>query len=370
MASTPERSNRMVSLDWMRGTVMVLMAIDHASVMFNAERTAADSANLWVGGASIPLGQFFTRWITHLCAPTFVFLAGVAIALSARKRIAAGRGASVDRDLLVRGALLIALDASYMSTLAGRDLLLQVLYAIGAGMILMIPLRRLGPPVLAVVGLGWFVVGEWVTGLVWSPPGAPDPWWAQLAFAPNHGPDVRILYPAVPWTAVMATGWAFGEWLSQRSRPPIRQFLLAGGLAFVVFVVVRGFNGYGNMFVPRDDHSLVQWLHVSKYPPSLAFMALELGLSWVILAGLMWLEPRVAVRDDGPLLVFGQTALFFYLAHFLLLGGTARALGLLGKGGLLETYLATGGVLAILYPVCRWYRAKKRARPESLLRYV
>lgn len=359
----------MVSLDWMRGIVMVLMAIDHASVMFNPERAAADSAGLWVSGTEIPLAQFFTRWVTHLCAPTFLFLAGTAIALSSRKRIARGEGRSVDRDLLIRGALLIGFDVIYMTNLAGLTLLLQVLYAIGASMILMVPLRRLGPGALALVGIGWFVVGEWVTGLVWSPPTEPELGWAML-FAPYHGENILIPYPAVPWLAMMMLGWAFGEWLARRERPPVRELLLAGTVALTVFVVIRGLNGYGNMFLLREDASLVQWLHASKYPPSASFAAMELGVLFVALAGLMWIEPRVKVHDNGPILVFGQTALFFYLLHFALLGAPAMGLGLWGKGGLWGTYLATLCVLAVLYPLCRWYRSRKRASPRSWLRYI
>src|SRR5215510_7154281 len=126
----------------MRGFVMVLMAIDHASVAFNAGRVADDSAAMYAGGP-LPAAQFFTRFVTHLCAPTFVVLAGAAIALGIERRRARVGDRGIDRDLLVRGLLLIALDVVWMSTLSGLSPLLQVLFALGAGMILMIPLRRL-----------------------------------------------------------------------------------------------------------------------------------------------------------------------------------------------------------------------------------
>jgi len=144
--------------------------------------------------------------------------------------------------------------------------------------------------------------------------------------------------------------------------------LVVGGLiSLVVFAAVRGFDGYGNMFLHRDDGSLIQWLHVSKYPPSLAFASLELGLMALCLAGLMRLEPKVKVRDLSPILVFGQTALFFYLLHFIILGGSA---GFFEKAGLGLTYLAAAAVLIVLYPVCIGYRALKRKYPKSLLRFV
>jgi hypothetical protein len=93
-------------------------------------------------------------------------------------------------------------------------------------------------------------------------------------------------------------------------------------------------------------------------------------LLWLSLAGLMALERRVTVRPNGPLLVFGHTALFFYLIHFIVLGAGALALGLMQRGGLVETYVATLATLAILYPLCRWYRTQKWKRPHSLMRYV
>jgi uncharacterized membrane protein len=283
-------------------------------------------------------------------------------------------GASVDKDLLIRGTLLILFDVLYMSTIAPVSLILQVLYAIGLSMVAMVPLRRLGPRVLTGLGIGWFVVGEWITGLVWHPPTPPASWLVRLTLAPFFSEDVLVIYPVVPWLAMMMLGWAFGTWLARRREAnapaPVGQLLALGAGCLAVFAVVRGLNGYGNMFLPRDDGSIAQWLHVSKYPPSAAFASLELGLLFVVLAGLMWLEPRVQVRKDGPILVFGQTALFFYLLHFPLLGGAAMATGRFGAGGLLDAYVAMVCALAVLYPACRWFRSFKRARPGHWVRYI
>jgi uncharacterized membrane protein len=371
-----ERSStsRLVALDWMRGFVMVLMAIDHASVTFNAGRVADDSAGMYTAGAALPLAQFLTRFVTHLCAPTFVVLAGAAAALGVERRRAQGGERAIDRDLLVRGLLLIALDVVWMTTLSGLTLLMQVLFALGAGMLLMIPLRRLPLPAILAFGVGWFALGELVTSWFWRPPTAAEPGWMAVVLAIHLDDSVAIIYPAIPWSAMMAIGWAFGRWLAgERARGhgvPVRALLWVALAALGVFVLVRGFNGYGNLFLLREDGSLAQWLHVSKYPPSLAYAALELGLLAVGLAVCAWLEPRVAVRRDGPLLVFGQTALFFYLLHFPLLGAAAMALGRFGTGDLVDVYLAAAGVLAVLYPVCRWYRGVKQRRPTSWLRYI
>lgn len=362
---------RIASIDWMRGIVMVLMAIDHASVFFNEGRVSDDSAVSWVAGSALPTAQFFTRWVTHLCAPTFVFLAGTAIAVSASRRRAAGASAwSIDRDLLIRGAFIAALDLTLMSWLAGTTLL-QVLYAIGASMILMVPLRRLGAGALLTVALAMIAGGELVTDWLWDP-GAEGPIALHLALAPLFREGLVILYPALPWLSIMMLGWAFGERFVAAPREgewPAERVLLVGGLgALALFAIVRGIDGYGNMLLHRDDGSLVQWLHVSKYPPGIAFIALELGLMALGLAALMRLEPRLAPASDwSPLLVLGQTALFFYVCHFLLLGGAGR---LIERGELWRAYVAATLVLVVLYPVCLGFRALKRKYPSSLLRFV
>ena len=354
----------------MRGFVMVLMAIDHASVMFNGGRAADDSAATYALGNAIAMDQFFTRWVTHLCAPTFVFLAGTAIAVSTARRKQRGMSAwAIDRDLLIRGAIIALLDLLLMSRLAGVTLL-QVLYAIGVSMMLMVPLRRLGTKALLGLSLAWIVGGEALTGWLWDPSNAgAEPIWVNLLFAPLFSDTIFIPYPAVPWLAMMMLGWVFGEYLltENRSWSPERLLVACGLVALGLFVLLRGLDGYGNMFLHRGDASIVQWLHVSKYPPSLTFTCLELGLMALALAAFMKLEPRVTVRDNGPLLVFGQTALFFYILHFLMLGGS-RAF--VERGGLGMAYSGAAIVLLVLYPICLGYRALKRKHPKSVLRFI
>ena len=148
-------------------------------------------------------------------------------------------------------------------------------------------------------------------------------------------------------------------------------FLIRTGLvSLAIFGVVRGFNGYGNMGLLRDDWSIVQWLHVSKYPPGLTFAALELGLMFFLLAPLFaWSQKRPG-SPANPLLVFGRTPLFFYVIHVHLLAAAAHLLEMHKAGGLQETAAATIFVLMILYPICRWYGNFKKSHPGSILRYV
>jgi hypothetical protein len=117
----------------------------------------------------------------------------------------------------------------------------------------------------------------------------------------------------------------------------------------------------------REDYSIIQWLHVSKYPPGISYISLELGLMAIILAALLWLQPKIGIRQYGPILVFGQTALFFYLAHFAVL---AMLNLFLERAGLGQAYLAATITLAVLYPICCAYRALKWRYPDSVLRFV
>ena len=368
-------SHRIAAIDWMRGFVMILMIFDHASMSFDRNHLDDDSA-LYANAMTmaLPPGEFFTRWMTHICAPTFVFLAGTALALSIGRRLARGSSAwDIDRELLTRGAIIALLDPTLISLGLGH-LSLSVLFAIGVSMMCMTVVRRLPDAGLLAFGLGWFLVGEWITALVWSPPGAASiP--ASLAVATSGGGAFSIKYPVVPWLAIMSLGWVFGRHMTRFTngsarRTPAQVMFVAGLAALAVFAAARGLNGYGNMFLLRADDSWQQWLHVSKYPPSLTFASLELGLMALGLSAMLSLEPLIGVRKNGPLLVLGQTAMFYYLVHRFVFDATAFYGGLLGIGTISTTYIVGILMLVALYPLCRWYRGFKAAHPRSFLRYL
>jgi len=358
----------------MRGFVMVLMVIDHASMAFDGTHQPVDSA-MYPDAmtAALPAGEFFTRWITHICAPTFVFLAGMSMAISIGRKVRNGVPAwEIDRFIIVRGAIIALLDPTLVSIGSGR-LTFQVLFAIGVSMMCMAPLRRLPWTALLALGAAWFAVGEWITGFVWHPPGTASVASAFLVATYGGGAAV-IKYPAIPWLAMMILGWAFGQHIARaaagQARFTTRSVLLVAGLLMLgVFVVVRAHAGYGDMFLHRADNSWQQWLHVSKYPPSLTYTSLELGLMCVALGVMMWIEPRIGVRPNGPLLVFGQTAMFFYLAHRLAFEVPATYFGLRGFGDLSTTYIVWAAMIVALYPASRWYRTLKSMHPKSVLRY-
>jgi uncharacterized membrane protein len=368
------KPSRVAAIDWMRGLVMVLMVIDHASMAFDGSHIAEDSALYPAAGTMpLPAAEFFTRWITHLCAPTFVFLAGTALALSVERRVLKGvKSWEIDKGILLRGAIIAALDPTIISLGSGRWTF-QVLFAIGLAIMCMALLRHLPSWALIVFGIGWLVLGELPTGQVWRPPGSASPL-AAFTMATYGSDTVIIKYPLLPWLAMMALGWVFGRRMvrfgaGESGVSPGSVLLIAGVSALVVFAGVRAYRGYGDMFLHRNGNSWEQWLHVSKYPPSLTYSSLELGLLCLCLWLLMTIEPVIGVRKNGVLLVFGQTAMFFYLVHRLALEIPATYFGLRGAGNLATTYIVTAGLLIILYPACRWYRTLKATHSNSFLKY-
>jgi uncharacterized membrane protein len=380
--------DRLLAIDWMRGLVMVLMTIDHASLSYNAGRVANDSAYLLdpatgapahVAGVAIPALQFFVRWITHLCAPTFLFLSGTSLAMSIEKRRSSGETeSSLDRHLWIRGGVILGCEA-LLSLLAGENVaVLQVLYAIGLSLWAMVLLRRLPSWMLAALGIAWLVLGEALT-LSLVPLGSTQiPLLAKLLLAPAFEAPVTVIYPLGAWLAMMVLGWVFGRYLlelpadGQRATRASRSSAVCGFAALAVFALIRGVDAYGNMGLHRDDASIVQWLHVSKYPPSLAYSALELGLMGLGLAGFFGFEARM--RGPGsrgsPLRVFGQAALLYYMVHIIGLAASALALtGGLGQRGLPETFAASAVALLVLYPACIGWRRFKSSRPGGWPQY-
>jgi uncharacterized membrane protein len=353
----------------MRGLVMVLMTVDHASGAFNAGRLMLDSAASYHPGTALDPAQLYTRWVSHLCAPTFVFLAGLSLSLSMDRRRARGEPAAAqDRFLIARGIFIAACDPLWMSWVWGPPgkIVLQVLYAIGMSFVAMAGLRHLPRRWLGVLALATLLGHEALTSLTSGLADGPlGPAIALLVSGGRAGPFL-VAYPVLPWLAVMALGYAAGGIMDGEGAKLAGRFALAGALSIALFVVVRGVDGYGNGHLYRDDGSLIQWIHVCKYPPCLAYCALELGLMALLLA----LFLRGPARGLGLLALLGQTAFFFYLLHVHLLHGMARALGLEKRAGLPATYAAAAVALVVLVPLCALYRRYKAAHREGWTRYV
>lgn len=376
---------RLVAIDRLRGLVMVLMTSDHAAHVFYRDHLIRDSVGIPAWQEPLPTLPFLHRWLSHLCAPTFVFLAGTSIALAAARRSGRPGSGSFDRDLLWRGLLLIALDLVLISPLWGPAFgcrfVLQVLWALGGGMLLMMLLRRCSLRVqlalaLLLLSCSEAAIGIALGALSGGPLHDPDALTAIVLSGGLRQPHLAVAYPLLPWLGAMLLGHVYGGFLLQE-RDPVRPLLVGGGLALATWFVVRCVDGYGNLGMTGLHDSWLRWLQVSKYPPSLAFFGLELGLmAWLLAALFAWQRNRPpAIATGAPLLVFGQTALFFYVLHIPALEGAGAMLRWwLGAdrlpGGLLQTWMAVTATAALLYPACRWFRTQKRRWPGSLLRLL
>ncbi len=236
----------------------------------------------------------------------------------------------------------------------------------------MIPLRRAPTALLMALAVTVIVFGEKLAAeLGWGPPET-TPLLASLLLVPGRRGVFLVAYPTLPWLAVLLLGWGFGRFLGRR--PGAREtgaLLTSSGIALLaLFAAVRGHNGYGNMGLLRESASLVQWLHVSKYPPSLSFVALELGVMALVLALLTLAATRIAANAEGLVIVLGRTPMFFYLLHIPLLVLAAHALGVAHRLGLGWTYFFAATVVGLLYPLCRRYARYKAGRPDGWTRYI
>jgi uncharacterized membrane protein len=351
------------------------MVLDHARDFYHGFGAATDMST------TTPI-LFFTRWVTHFCAPGFVLLAGASAYLYGRKRTPRDRA----WFLLTRGLWLVVLEVTvvrfgWIPDPTYRFTMLQVIWAIGCSMILLAPLSFLPPRALVAIGAAMVLLHNLLDPISPSSFGSAGFLWGVLheraMFEPFEGHLLRVSYPLVPWVGVMALGFGLGE-LYTREVVPRRRVLFWLGLAVtLLFVVVRAINVYGDpepWSVQRDVvFTVMSFLDCTKYPPSLAYLSMTLGPILLALAALdRWRAPEQLL---APLEVFGRVPLFFYVAHVYLLRfpGVAIAYARWGFPELVShaaspelplwtAYVAWIVALAMLLPACRWYGAMKARR--------
>jgi len=383
-------SRRVASVDIVRGAVMVLMAIDHVRVY----------SGLPPGGPTP--GIFFTRWITHFCAPAFVFLAGTSASLYGDQL---NDRRALSRFLLTRGLWLVFLELTVIRlawtfNLQFGTALAGVIWVLGWSMVVLAALVRL--PRTAVLLFGAVVVAGHNVFAATSaalPDGGIGPiaWLWQTLYLGGpikfgmQGPVLFVLYVLVPWVGVMALGYAFGAILRLEA-PVARRYCLAiGGGAVAFFLVFRGFNLYGD---PRPwDASrmpaLLSFLNTTKYPASLLFLCMTLGPVLLLLPVLEQARGRIAEW----LTTLGRVPLFYYLLHIPLIHLLALGYDALrhpaavpwmfenhpamvgpapdgSAWSLWELYLVFAVALAVLTVACRWYAEVKRTASARWLRYL
>jgi len=410
MSETSERIHlRFDSVDFLRGLVMVIMLLDHTREFVHADALHSSPTDL----SKTYVALFFTRWITHLCAPTFVLLSGTSIYL---QKMRGKSPAELSKFLLTRGLWLIVLEFTLIrfSLFFNFDYnffgLAEVIWIFGVSMIVLAGAIYLPVRVVAVFGIAIIALHNLLDRIQVPPavsmtsipaPDALQRLWLflhQPGFVPLFG-NVKmfVAYSLIPWVGVMATGYALGvvySWDAGRRR----KFLLRLGLALTaLFVLIRATNFYGDPQIwkiqTNPAFTVLSFLNTTKYPASLLFLLMTLGPAMLILA---WADRINDERDKGILsrifITFGRVPLFYFILQMFVAHGfgvllsvlTGKSVGYLflnfpassidappGAGfDLWVVYAAWFAGLLLLYPLCLWYgkiKLRRRGFPFSYL---
>jgi uncharacterized membrane protein len=378
---------------------MVVMALDHVRDFVHRDAMVASPTDL----SQTTVALFLTRWITHVCAPTFIFTAGLGAYFWWR----GGRTRTALAGFMIsRGLWLVLLELTVMrviynfSLFSSDPVLLLVLWVIGACLIVLAACVWLPRPVLAGAALALIALHNLLDPIKAAQLGEMAAVWTVLhEVGAMRLFDVTFIvgYPLVPWVAVMALGFACGPIFERGAADRQRMLTMMGAAATVGFVVVRGLNGYGDPAAWSHHSSvaftILSFLNTSKYPPSLAFLLMTLGPA---LIGLAWLD-RAGLKPTNPLVVFGRAPLFYFVAHFMLAHLTAAGLAGLRYGSaasrfvgepvpsmggpralyppdfgydLWVVYAAWIAIVVALYPACRAVAAWKAGRGEWWVSYL
>ncbi len=379
---------RIEAIDVVRGVIMILMALDHVRDFFgNSGLNPTDPAT-----TTIPL--FFTRWITHFCAPVFFLLTGTGAYLSLRKKTKR----ELSRFLFTRGLWLIFLELTVTRCLGWQFnfdyhvTILIVLWALGWAMIVLSALVYLPASVVTTFGIVMITTHNLLDSV-----DSANPFWSIL-HSPNvivnhPGRIVRVVYVLIPWVGVTAAGYGLGQiysWPSARRKA----FLLPLGAGLsATFLVLRGINTYGDPLRWSTQRSAVftalSFLNTMKYPPSLLFLLMTLGPALLFL----WAVDARTPHWLRPALIVGKVPMFYYLLHIPLIHMLAIAVCYARYGqvhwmfespslrqfpitpppgwgySLPIVYLVWAVVVLTLYPLCRWFADLKRRRSDAWLSY-
>lgn len=386
--SAARRAERLTSVDMLRGLVIVVMALDHTRDFFHARAWLLDPLD----PARTDVALFATRWITHVCAPAFVLLSGMSAFLQGHFGKSKGELA---RFLVTRGLWLIFLEMVILNfgwnfSLPGFGL--QVIWALGLGMVVLAGLIWLPRPAVLVVGAAIIAGHNLLDPVVPADLGPAAPLWIVLHEGGLTLTAFFVVYPALPWIGVMALGYGLGPVLVGDPARRRRTLTLLGLSMIAAFFVIRGVNLYGDPkpWTTQADatRTAFSFLNVQKYPPSLDYLLITLGAGLALLP----LLERARGWFGELLLVYGRAPLMFYIAHIYLIHALALAIGLAigfdpgifvdvmvdpsrmaqARWGfpLTGVYAMWLLVLALLYPLCRWWGGLKQRRRDWWLSYL
>ena len=393
----PVTKGRIQSIDLLRGVVMIIMALDHTRDFFHAEGMTGDPTNM----ATTTPALFFTRWITHFCAPIFVFLAGTSGWLQASKK----SKKELSFFLITRGLWLILMELTIINFSFFFDphfvvTGLQTIWSIGISMVILGGMIWLPVPVIFITGL-LIVFGH--NSLDFYEKGfkeAPGIWYS-LVHQPgfyhlwgNH--NLLILYPFLSWSGLMMLGYCFGKIISNADeRQRNKTMLILGAVVIVFFMALRATNMYGDPdpWSKQKDSvfTILSFLNTHKYPPSLLYMCMTIGPALLFLA----IFSKARNKLVSIISVYGRVPFFYYIIHFYLIHlisaicffvrGHSFAEGIKsGLPGFNPNFVEPGegfslwivyaiwlGVIIVMYPVCKWYdRYKSAHRDNKWLSYL
>lgn len=380
---TVKPMQRLLSIDMLRGLVIIIMLLDHVRETFYLHHQMSDPVDV----SQVEPGLFFSRVLAHICAPVFVFLTGLSAFLYGQKYQSKYMAANF---LLKRGIFLIILELTLVNfawtfQFPPTTLYLQVIWAIGISMIALAGLLYLPRGLLFVVGMVIILGHNLLDGIhVQSSSSWYIPWaiiheksWIEI----GENLRVRTTYPVLPWIGVIAIGYTFGPWFTKTTAAAVRQYRLKliGWGAIVFFIVLRLLNIYGDKPYSIGNNfleTLMSFLNITKYPPSLLFISLTLGVGLLLLC---LFERHQDSKHLKYLAVFGSVPMFFYLLHlyvlkFLYLGAVA----LFGKNqGVYfgfehwwSIWICTIILLVALYPlVLAFSRYKANHKEITWLKY-
>jgi uncharacterized membrane protein len=402
---------RIDSVDLLRGIVMVVMMLDHTRDYVHNAVFQFDPLDL----SKTNVALFFTRWVTHYCAPVFVFLAGTGAYL----QLARGKSKKdLSWFLITRGFWLIILEVTVVRFAAFFNLdiqflfLLQVIWVIGFSMMVLAVLIHLPLPAVATIGLLIIAIHNYFDrypAKPWRGPGTPVPGWGTKLWMLLHQPGVFpigptfpspivfVLYPLLPWIGVMAAGYALGALYKKSAEVRRRWLLIIGGAATLLFIVIRAVDKYGEPLHWAQQKNIVftilSFINTTKYPPSLDYLLMTLGPAII---GLALFERAGAPSSDSFIrkffVTFGRVPLFYYILQWL----TSHIIAILlhlafgkpvhwlfqtpaswfanppqGNGfPLWVVWLCWIGGVLLLYPLCKWFAGVKARRRDWWLSYL
>jgi uncharacterized membrane protein len=390
------QAQRIYSIDVLRGAVMIIMALDHVRDYFHYTAFTDSPTNLLT---TTPL-LFFTRWITHFCAPTFLFLAGISAYLTGQKKTKK----ELSFFLMKRGLWLVLVEVLIVSLAwtfnpAYNILILQVIWAIGISMIILGILIWLPVNVILAAGLLIICFHNLLDAAEISRRGKLNLFWelahygnfTELKLAPGH--IALIVYAFLPWTGIMLLGYGMGRIFTPGFLPGRRRRILymSGVGALLFFFILRSINHYGDSShwsMQRSEFfSWLSFINLTKYPPSVDYIALTVGVAMIALA----LLDRISKNSFSFVRVFGRVPFFYYVIHLFLIHTMTVILfyveGFTSKDispqhspflfrpdhfgfGLAGVYLLWISVILVLYPLCAWYDKYKSTHKQWWLSYI